>query len=84
MKNYNGGSKTMKRIIAAAAEEKDTRLDDTISILKDDFNYCIDGIEKLGADGKTNDALAVATELTNGVNSTISKIAKLVINSGTE
>lgn len=72
----------MKRIISAATEEKDTRLDDAISVLKDDFDYCIGGLEKLGADGKTDDALAIATELTNGINSTISKVAKLVMSSG--
>jgi hypothetical protein len=74
----------MKRIISAATEEKDTRLDDALSILKDDFDYCIAGLEKLGADGKIDDALAIATELTNGINSTISKVAKLVSSSGAE
>lgn len=74
----------MKRIIAAAAEEKDTRLDDALSILKDDFDYCIAGVEKLGADGKIEDALSVTDELNNGINNIINKIAKLVSSSGAE
>lgn len=74
----------MKRIIAAAAEEKDTRLDDALSILKDDFDYCIAGMEKLGADGKIEDALSVTDELNNGINNIINKIAKLVSSSGAE
>lgn len=74
----------MKRIISATTEEKDTRLDDALVVLKDDFDYCIAGLEKLGADGKIDDALSVASELTNGINSTISKVAKLVSSSGAE
>lgn len=74
----------MKRIISAATEEKDTRLDDALSILKDDFDYCIAGVEKLGADGKIEDALSVTDELNNGINNIINKIAKLVSSSGAE
>lgn len=74
----------MKRIISAATEEKDTRLDDALSILKDDFDYCIAGMEKLGADGKIEDALSVTDELNNGINNIINKIAKLVSSSGAE
>jgi hypothetical protein len=74
----------MKRVIAAATEEKDTRLDDALSILKDDFDYCIAGVEKLGADGKIEDALSVTDELNNGINNIINKIAKLVSSSGAE
>ena len=72
----------MKRVISAATEEKDTRLDDALSILKDDFDYCIAGMEKLGADGKTDDALSIANELSNGIGNIIKKIAKLVSSSG--
>ena len=74
----------MKRVISAATEEKDTRLDDALSILKDDFDYCVAGIEKLGADGKTDDALSVTEELANGINGIINKLAKLVSSSGAE
>ena len=74
----------MKRIISATTEEKDTRLDDALSILKDDFDYCIAGLEKLGADGKIDDALSVTDELNNGINNIINKIAKLVSSSGAE
>lgn len=74
----------MKRIISAATEDKDTRLDDALSVLKDDFDYCVSGIEKLGADGKTEDALSIATELNNGIGGIIRKIAKLVSSSDAE
>lgn len=72
----------MKRIISAATEDTDTRLDDALSVLKDDFDYCMSGIEKLGADGKTDDALSIANELNSGIGSIIRKIAKLVSSSG--
>lgn len=72
----------MKRIISAATEDKDTRLDDALSTLGDDFDYCVSGLEKLGTDGKTEDALAIANELSNGIGNIIKKIAKLVSSSG--
>ena len=72
----------MKRIISATTEDKDTRLDDALSVLNDDYDYCVSGIEKLGADGKTEDALAIANELSNGIGNIIKKIAKLVSSSG--
>jgi hypothetical protein len=41
-------------------------------------------MEKLGADGKIEDALSVTEELNNGINNIINKIAKLVSSSGAE
>nr|DAE87783.1 MAG TPA: hypothetical protein [Caudoviricetes sp.] len=66
--------------IKAADENVDTRLDDALSDLKDDFDYALSGLEKLGRDGanSSNDALAIAETLSNSIQSTIDQIAGAV------
>lgn len=66
--------------IKAADENVDTRLDDALSDLKDDFDYALSGLEKLGRDGvnSSNDALAIAETLSNSIQSTIDQIASAV------
>lgn len=66
----------MKRIIAAAEGGED-QLNDTISNLKDDFDYAIDGLERLarqGANGR-NDALMIGEDLSASLQSIINQIA---------
>lgn len=66
--------------IKAADENVDTRLDDALSDLKDDVDYALSGLEKLGRDGanSSNDALAIAETLSNSIQSTIDQIAGAV------
>ena len=66
--------------IKAADENVDTRLDDALSDLKDDFDYALSGLDKLGRDGanSSNDALAIAETLSNSIQSTIDQIAGAV------
>ena len=68
--------------IKAADETTDTRLDDALSDLKDDFDYAISGLEKLGRDGAnaSNSALAIAETLSNNIQSTLDQIASAVSN----
>lgn len=76
----------MKRLIRcsssimSADDGGDDRLDNAISDLKDDFDYIISGLEKLGRDGanSSNDALAIAETLSNNMQSTIDQIADVV------
>ena len=65
---------------AAENETMDDRLDQALSDLKDDFDYAISGLEKLGRDGanSSNDALAIAETLSNSIQSTIDQIAGAV------
>lgn len=68
--------------IKASDENTDTRLDDALSDLKDDFDYAISGLEKLGRDGAnaSNSALAIAETLSNNIQATIDQIAGAVSN----
>lgn len=77
----------MKRMIRCssairAAEETDDRLDEALSNLKDDFDYIVSGLEKLGRAGanSTNDALAIAETLSNNLQGIIDNIANVVSN----
>lgn len=67
----------MKRYIKAAAE-KNEALEEAIDDLKADFNYIIDGLEKLQRDGKGKEALTIAldmsTELKNITDRVVSSV----------
>lgn len=69
-----------RSVKAAENETMDDRLDQALSDLKDDFDYAISGLEKLGRDGanSSNDALAIAETLSNSIQSTIDQIASAV------
>lgn len=69
-----------KSVKAAEGDTMDDRLDQALSDLKDDFDYAISGLEKLGRDGanSSNDALAIAETLSNSIQSTIDQIAGAV------
>lgn len=65
----------MKRIITAADAEKDTRFDDGYSALKDDFNYLLDGLEKLDRENATLEALRIIDELSRSIDDAIVSVA---------
>lgn len=69
-----------RSVKAAENETMDDRLDQALSDLKDDFDYAVSGLEKLGRDGanSSNDALAIAETLSNSIQSTIDQIAGAV------
>lgn len=68
--------------VEAADDNTDTRLNDALSDLKDDFDYALSGLEKLGRDGANanNSALAIAETLSNNIQATIDQIANAVSN----
>lgn len=68
--------------VEAADGNTDTRLNDALADLKDDFDYAVSGLEKLGRDGAdaNNSALAIAETLSNNIQATIDQIANAVSN----
>ena len=71
----------MKRRIITAAEDKDTNgLDDALSNLKDDFDYVMSGLEKLGRSGAnaSQNALAIVENLSNDLARYMSDIADTI------
>lgn len=68
----------MKRIITAADEQKDTRFEDGYSALKDDFNYLLDGLDKLDRENASLEALQIMDELSVRINEAISKVSKSI------
>lgn len=67
----------MKRAIRAADTAEDTRLDDAVSDLEDDFDYILSGLDKLGRSGATgiNDGLVIAEKLQSTLQAVIKQIA---------
>ena len=72
----------MKRYIRNAEQgtSKQDMVDDALGTLKDDFNYAIDGIYKLSADGDTDKALELTSSLSQMINASIEEIAEGISN----
>lgn len=66
----------MKRYVFAAAEDN-SKLQDTISDLKDDFDYIISGLDKLERSGAeaSNAALIIAEGVSKQFQTYVSEIA---------
>lgn len=67
----------MKRVVVAstsrkrpirAAEEGDTRIEDMTNSLKDDFDYALDGFDKLVRNGNAAEALSIMSTLSDAIN----------------
>lgn len=65
---------TAKRIVAAE-EKEDTRVTDMSDALKDDFDYALDGFDKMVRNGKVAEALSIMTTLSDALNAAISATA---------
>lgn len=63
-----------------AAEEDDTRLEDLIDSLEDDFDYAISGLHMLDRSGSGNReaGIAIANDLNEKLQSIIANIGKTV------
>ena len=74
----------MKRIVrnitAASGEDVNEQLEAQISTLKEDFDYILDGLDRLGRTGanSSNDAKAIAETIQNSLNNYIQEIADKV------
>ena len=71
----------MKRRIFSASDSENERLDEFLDVLKSDFDYILEGLDKLGRSGVNsgNDALAIAERLQSNLQDTINEIAQKVI-----
>lgn len=72
----------MKRYIRSAEETKEVsvedQLNDALGALKDDFNFVIDGIEKIAADGNFSKASEIANGLSEMINASIEEMAEAI------
>lgn len=68
------------RSVTAADDTKLSGLDDAIDTLKDDFDYLIAGLEKLGRTGinASNEGQAIVENLSTDIQSYLAQIAELV------
>lgn len=65
----------MKRVIRANTDNKTEDIfDANLSDIQDDFDYFIDGLDKMSRDNKTSEALKIVLEAKEIVNSLISKL----------
>lgn len=73
--------KKLRRITAASEDKMSEALDNQIDSLKDDFDYAIDGLSKLGRMGfnASNDAMAIAENFQNALQTAINDIANKVV-----
>lgn len=69
----------MKRYIRSAEQPSvEERLNDQLSELKDDFNFAVDGIAKIAADGDFGRATELASGLSEMINASIEEIAESI------
>ena len=67
----------MKRYIRNAEEISiEDKLADLINTVKDNFNFAIDGIEKLAADGDISNAIEKARTLNEMIDGAVGEIAE--------
>lgn len=67
----------MYRCIKATEDEaQDTRFEDGMSDLKDDFNYMMDSFDKMSREGRKDKALSLIEYASNAVNEAIAQSAK--------
>lgn len=67
----------MKKYVKASAE-KDEALDNAISDLESDFDYIIEGLEKLSRDGQGKEALTIALDIGTELSSVISRVTSSI------
>lgn len=69
----------MKRMIVAATEQNEA-LDEAIDNLKADFDYIIEGLEKLGrtSKDKSNEALGIALSISENLSAATQDVADAI------
>lgn len=70
--------KKMRRVVTAAEGDGNSKLQDMMDMLKDDFDYVLAGLEKLDRTGATesNQGLVIAEGLSDALQSAISQISE--------
>lgn len=54
--------------VTAASQDEDTRFEDGMSLLKDDFDYLMETFEKMDRDGSKERAIELMAQLHQSVN----------------
>lgn len=54
--------------VTAASQDEDTRFEDGLSLLKDDFDYLMETFEKMNRDGSKERAIELMAQLHQSVN----------------
>ena len=70
----------MKRYIRATSSDSDSVLDEKLDDIKADFDYAMDGLDKLSRIGLEKDALRIADELHDALLSAEESISDVIIN----
>lgn len=60
-----------KRVTAADEDVQDTRFDDGMSSIKDDFDYLVNTFDKMNRDGATDQALELMEQIHTTINDII-------------
>ena len=69
----------MKRYIHAAEQPSvEDQFNDQVSILKDDFNFAVDGISKIAADGDYGKAAELINGLSEMINASVEEMAEAI------
>ena len=77
----------MRRKIYCTEDEnisKEDLLQDRIKKIQDNFSYAVDGLDKLIADGRADDAEIIASQLEEGVELAVDAIAQTLVEGGVE
>lgn len=61
-----------RNVSGASDDTDDSRLEDGMSNLKDDFNYLMDTLDKLDRDGQREKAIQIMTSVDDTINNIIS------------
>lgn len=64
-----------RKSIRAAEETEDTRVSDMSDSLKDDFDFALDGFDKMVRNGNVAEALSIMTTLSDAINKAIQDAA---------
>lgn len=65
----------MKRVIKAATEAKgEEAFNEALDNIQDDFDYFVDGLDKMSRDGNISEALRLALEAKEVINNLIDKV----------
>lgn len=67
-----------RRVIRAAEDVEDTRVKDLMDALKDDFDYALEGFDKMARDGQVSEALNIMTALHQALNEAIQESASQI------
>lgn len=72
--------KIISKIIAASEVDEDSRVEDTLKTLSDDFDYIKEGIEKLDRNNyDRDDILSILYSLSEQVQTTVETIASKLV-----